>query len=296
MRWEDREESQNVEDRRGMPPVGGMILGGGLGTIVILFLAMLLGMNPKQLMEQPGFQQGGPPTRKLDPAQEKAEQPIRKFVGVVFRDTEDVWSKIFREQLNRNYEKPKLIIFTEQVRSACGMANAAVGPFYCPGDSNVYLDFSFFQELQQRFKAKGDFAMAYVIGHEVGHHVQNLLGISDQVTRLQQRGGEREGNQLSVRLELQADYLAGVWAHHLQKYKHVLDEGDIEEALNAAMQIGDDKIQKQMQGYVVPEKFTHGSSKQRAYWFIAGLKSGQIEPMMTLFEMSENELKSKVVQ
>ncbi len=295
MRWEDREESANVEDRRGMPAVGGMIMGGGLGTLVIIFLAMILGMNPKKLLEQPGFQAGAPATKQLDPAREKAEEPIRKFVSVVFRDTEDVWSKIFREQLERNYEKPKLIIFTEQVRSACGMASAAVGPFYCPGDSNVYLDFSFFQELQQKFKAKGDFAMAYVIGHEVGHHVQNLLGISDQVTRLQQQAGEAEGNKLSVRLELQADYLAGVWAHHLQKTKKVLEEGDIEEAMNAAMQIGDDKIQKQMQGYVVPEKFTHGSSKQRAYWFIAGLRSGQIEPMMTLFEMDESELKTKVV-
>lgn len=294
MRWEDREESANVEDRRGMPAAGGMVMGGGLGTLVIIFLAMILGMNPNKILEQPGFQEGAPATKPLDPARAKAEEPIRKFVSVVFRDTEDVWSKIFRDQLKRNYEKPKLVIFNDRVRSACGIASAAVGPFYCPGDSYVYLDFSFFQELQQRFKAKGDFAMAYVIGHEVGHHVQNLLGISDQVTRLQQQTDEAEGNKLSVRLELQADYLAGVWAHHLQKTKRVLEEGDIEEAMNAAMQIGDDMIQKQIQGYVVPEKFTHGSSKQREYWFVAGLKSGQIAPMMTLFEMDESELKAKV--
>jgi len=293
MRWEDREESENVEDRRGMPPVGGMIMGGGLGSLVIVFLAMLLGMNPKKLLEQPAFQQGGPATKQLDPAREQAEAPIRKFVGVVFRDTEDVWSNIFRDQLKRNYEKPKLVVFTEQVRSACGMATAAVGPFYCPSDSNVYLDFAFFEELQEKFQAKGDFAMAYVIGHEVGHHVQNLLGISDQVTRLQQRAGEEEGNRLSVRLELQADYLAGVWAHHLQKTKHVLEEGDIDEAINAAQQIGDDKIQKKMQGYVVPEKFTHGTAAQRKYWLYAGIMSGKIEPMMQLFEMDYEELNGK---
>jgi uncharacterized protein len=296
MRWEDREESAQVEDRRGMPPIGGIVMGGGLGTLVMIILAMLLGMNPKKILEQPGFQQGGPAAKQLDPAREKAEEPIRKFVSVVFRDTEDVWTKIFREQLQRNYEKPKLIIFTDQVRSACGQASAAVGPFYCPGDNNVYLDFSFFQELQQKFQAKGDFAMAYVIGHEVAHHVQNLLGISDQVTRLQQRAGEAEGNKLSVRLELQADYLAGVWAHHLQKTKKVLEEGDIEEAMNAAVQIGDDKIQKKMQGYVVPEKFTHGTSKQRVFWFTAGLKSGKVEEMMTLFELDERELESKVIR
>ena len=287
MRWEDREESENVEDRRGIPPVGGLVLGGGIGSLVVVFLAMLLGMNPNQLMEQPAFQQGGPPATQLDPAQLQAEEPIRKFVSVVFRDTEDVWTKVFREQLQKNYEKPKLVVFTDQVRSACGMASAAVGPFYCPGDSNVYLDFSFFEELQQKFHAKGDFAMAYVIGHEVGHHVQNLLGISDQVTRLQARAGEAEGNKLSVRLELQADYLAGVWAHHLQKTKRVLEEGDIEEAVNAANQIGDDKLG------VRKEKFTHGSAAQRAYWLFAGLKSGKLDGMMELFELSEVELDAR---
>lgn len=295
MRWEGREGSENVEDRRGMPPVGGMAMGGGLGSLVIVLLAVFLGINPNQLLEQPGFQQGGVPVEPADPGRAQAEEPIRKFVGVVFRDTEDVWSDVFRNQLKRNYQKPKLVVFTGSVNSACGNATAAVGPFYCPGDSNVYLDFSFFEELRDKFGAKGDFAMAYVIGHEVGHHVQNLLGISDQVTRRQQRAGDAEGKKLSVRLELQADYLAGVWAHHLQKTKHVLEEGDIEEAMNAATQIGDDKIQKKMQGYVVPESFTHGSSKQRTYWFVQGIKTGDIEGMMALFELSEQELATKVV-
>jgi predicted metalloprotease len=291
MRWEGREESENVEDRRGMP-VGGMIVGGGLGTLVIIFLAMLLGMNPRQLMEQPGFQAGNAPKQQMDPARQKAEEPIRKFVGVVFRDTEDVWAKIFREQLGRSYQKPKLVVFTDRVQSACGMANAAVGPFYCPGDANVYLDFSFFAELKQKFKAEGDFAMAYVVAHEVAHHVQNLLGLSNQVSAMQQRVGmgSPRANQLSVRLELQADYLAGVWAHHLQKDKRVLEEGDLEEALNAAAQIGDNKIQQKMQGYVVPDAFTHGTDRQRLRWLREGMISGDINRMMELFELDYDKL------
>jgi uncharacterized protein len=289
MRWEDREESQNVDDRRGMP-VGGMVMGGGLGMLVILFLAMLLGMNPQKLMEQPGFQRSEPGQKQMDPAREQAEAPIRKFVGVVFRDTEDIWNKLFREQLGRNYQKPTLVLFSGQVNSACGQATAAVGPFYCPGDSNVYLDFEFFQELQQKFKARGDFAMAYVIAHEVGHHVQNLLGISDQVTQLQRKVGEAEGNKLSVRLELQADFLAGVWSHHLQKTKGVLEEGDLEEALNAASQIGDDKLQKQMTGHVRPDKFTHGKATQRLRWLKEGILSGDLNRMMELFELDYERL------
>jgi predicted metalloprotease len=286
MRWEDREESQNVEDRRGMP-VGGMVMGGGLGMLVMLLLAMFLGMNPQQLLEQPGFQQGAAPEQRMDPAREEAEAPIRKFVGVIFRDTEDVWSKLFREKLQRNYEQPKLVVFTDQVRSACGNATAAVGPFYCPGDSNVYLDFAFFAELQNKFGAKGDFAMAYVIAHEVGHHVQNLLGISDQVTQLQARAGQAKGNELSVRLELQADFLAGVWAHHLQKTKKVLEPGDLEEGLNAAMQIGDDKLSN---GRLRAQEFTHGSSKNRVKWLREGMLSGDMDRMMELFEIDSSEV------
>lgn len=291
MRWEGREESQNVEDRRGIPAASGVVAGGGVGMLVMLVLAMFLGMNPKQLMEQPGFQQGGPAqTGGLDPAREKAEAPLRKFVGVVFRDTEDVWSKLFREQLGRTYQKPKLVIFTDQVRSACGMATSAAGPFYCPGDSNVYLDFAFFQELQQKFKANGEFAMAYVIAHEVGHHVQNLLGLTEQVSRMQRQASETQGNQVSVRLELQADFLAGVWSHHLQKTKGVLEEGDLEDALNAATRIGDDMLQKQMQGYVRPESFTHGTAAQRKKWLREGIISGDLNRMMELFEIDYNKL------
>ncbi len=174
MKWEGREESENVEDRRGMPAGGGMVMGGGMGMLVMLLLAVVLGINPRQLLEQPGFQQSEVAESRIDPAQEKAEEPIRRFVGVVFRDTEDVWDRLFREQLHRQYQRPKLVVFTNSVRSACGQASAAVGPFYCPGDANVYLDFSFFNELQNRFHAKGEFAMAYVIAHEVGHHVQKL--------------------------------------------------------------------------------------------------------------------------
>jgi hypothetical protein len=241
-------------------------------------------------MEQPGFQKGGAAQRQMDPAREQAEEPIRKFISVVFRDTEDVWTKLFREKLGKEYQKPKLVIFTGQVRSACGMASAAVGPFYCPGDGNVYLDFAFFAELQQRFEAKGDFAMAYVVAHEVGHHIQNLLGISDQVTRLQNQAGKADGNRLSVRLELQADFLAGVWAHHLQKTKRVLEEGDPEEALNAAAQIGDNRIQERMQGYVQPDGFTHGTDKQRFRWLMEGFKSGDLDRMMEPFELDYDKL------
>lgn len=287
MRWEDGQESENVEDRRGMP-VGGMVMGGGLGMLVIFLLAAFLGMNPQKLMEQPGFQQGAPPEKQLDPAREQAEAPIRKFVAVVFRQNEDVWSKLFREKLGRNYEKPKLVVFTDQVRSRCGDATAAVGPFYCPADKNVYLDFSFFAELQQKFQAKGDFAMAYVIAHEVGHHVQNLLGISDQVTQLQARAGKAQGNELSVRLELQADFLAGVWAHHLHKMNpNILEKGDLEEGLIAARQIGDDKLSN---GRLRAQEFTHGSSKNRMKWLKEGMLSGDLDRMMELFEIPSSEV------
>jgi len=291
MRWEDREESQNVEDRRGMPVAGGIAMGGGLGMLVMLILATILGMNPKKLMELPGFQQGAPvETAGLDPERERDEAPLRKFVGVVFRDTEDVWSKLFREQLGRSYQKPKLVVFTDQVNSACGMASSAAGPFYCPGDSNVYLDFAFFVELQEKFKAKGEFAMAYVIAHEVGHHVQNLLGLTEQVSRMQRQAGEAEGKKLSVRLELQADFLAGVWSHHLQKTKRVLEEGDLEDALNAATRIGDDVLQKQMQGHVRPESFTHGTAAQRKKWLREGIISGDLNRMMELFDLDYSKL------
>lgn len=291
MRWEGREQSENVEDRRGMGmAAGGVVLGGGLGTLVLVLIMMLLGANPSQLMEQVGDQRVDPSAQKPINPEDDKDAPLKQFVSVVMRDTEDVWEKLFREQLGTRYQKPKLVLFTGQVRSACGAATAAVGPFYCPGDANVYLDFDFFRELKNRFGAPGDFAMAYVIAHEVGHHVQNLLGLSAKVQQMQSQVGEKQSNELSVRLELQADFLAGVWAHHAQVSKRILEPGDREEALNAANKIGDDKLQKEATGRVRPEKFTHGTSKQRMDWFNRGFESGDLNGMMKLFEVDYQSL------
>jgi uncharacterized protein len=271
MRWRGRRQSENVEDRRHMSG-GGMMVGGGLGTIVIVIIALLLGVNPMALLQQaPGPQQPGA-NAPLNPAEEEAA----KFVRVVLAETEDVWGRIFQQQ-GKRYEQPKLVLFSGQVRSACGLASAAMGPFYCPADKKVYIDLRFFDELKQKFGAPGDFAQAYVIAHEVGHHVQNLLGTSDEVHELQQRAGKKQANDLSVRLELQADYLAGVWAHHTQRVAKIVEEGDIEEAINAAQQIGDDKLQQRGQGYVVPDSFTHGSAAQRVRWFKRGYQRGDLE-------------------
>ena len=284
MKWEGREQSSNVEDRRGMAmAAGGIVAGGGVGSIVLMLIMIFLGANPQQLMEQVGQQQEqvSAARAKMTPEND-ADAPLVEFVSVVMKDTEDVWSKLFREQLDARYQEPKLVIFKGIVRSACGEASAAVGPFYCPGDSNVYLDFDFFRELKKRFNAPGDFAMAYVIAHEIGHHVQNQLGLSAKIQTMQRRAGEVESNQLSVRLELQADYLAGVWAKHAQETKRILDSGDIGEAMNAANQIGDDKL---TQGRVRKEKFTHGTSQQRVKWYSAGLASGDLQGMMKLFEV-----------
>ncbi len=288
MRWEGREQSSNVEDRRGMAmAVGGLVGGGGLGTIVLMLIMMFLGANPQQLMEQVGQQQELNATRAKSTPENDADAPLVEFVSVVMKDTEDVWGKLFKEQLGARYQEPKLVIFRGEVRSACGQATAAVGPFYCPGDSNVYLDFDFFRELKNRFKAPGDFAMAYVIAHEIGHHVQNQLGLSAKIQGMQNRAGEVESNQLSVRLELQADYLAGVWAKHAQETKRILDTGDIKDAMNAANQIGDDKL---TQGRVRKEKFTHGTSQQRVKWYSAGMASGDLNGMMKLFEVDFDAL------
>ncbi len=289
MRWEGRDQSTNVEDRRGVAmAAGGLVAGGGVGSIVLLLIMVLLGANPQQLMEQVGQQQeqAAGSRAKLTPEND-VDAPLVEFVSVVMKDTEDVWGTLFRVQLGARYQEPKLVLFKGQVRSACGEATAAVGPFYCPGDSNVYLDFDFFSELKQRFKAPGDFAMAYVIAHEVGHHVQNQLGLSSKIQAMQNRAGEVERNQLSVRLELQADYLAGVWAKHAQETKHILDSGDIGDAINAASQIGDDKI---TQGGVRKEKFTHGTSLQRVKWYSAGVASGDLHGMMKLFEVDFDAL------
>lgn len=272
MRWQGGEESQNVEDqRRGGGGGGRMMLGGG-GTLIIIVLALLFGVDPRALLQQapgPGPQAPGP--QQVNPADEE----LVKFVKVVLRDTEVVWDAEFR-RMGDQYQYPKLTLFSGEVRSACGFANAAVGPFYCPADGKVYLDLSFFQELKSRFGAPGDFAQAYVIAHEIGHHVQNLLGISDKLHAMQGRVSKEEYNQASVRLELQADYFAGVWAHHAQQ-RNLLEAGDIEEALRCATAIGDDRLQMQGQGYVVPDSFTHGSSAQRVRWFKRGFQFGDMK-------------------
>lgn len=244
-----------------------MAVGGGLGALVIGLLAYFLGIDPEQLPQQlPGG--GGSQTEQQIPANDSMAQ----FIGVVLAETEDVWNPLFQAK-GRQYQEPKLVLFSGRVQSACGIAGAAVGPFYCPGDKQVYIDLSFYKALKDKLGAPGDFAQAYVIAHEVGHHVQNLLGVSEQVQSLQKRSSEKAANELSVRTELQADYYAGVWAHHAAK-KGILETGDLEEALNAASAIGDDRLQKQSQGYVVPDAFTHGSSEQRIRWFKKGFDSG----------------------
>lgn len=272
MRWREGRQSSNVEDRRGMSR-GGMAIGGGLGGIVILVIALLLGADPRQLLEQLPAETQAPGTQTSRPVNPEEEE-LRNFVGAVLADTEDVWNDIFR-QMGRQYREPTLVLFTDQVQSACGVAGAAVGPFYCPNDQKLYIDLSFYRELKTRFQAPGDFAQAYVIAHEVGHHIQNLLGTMDQMNAARQRMGEAEANQLSVRLELQADFLAGVWAHYAQQ-RGKLEPGDVEEALGAASAIGDDRLQRESQGYVVPDSFTHGSSEQRIRWFRKGLETGDI--------------------
>lgn len=297
MRWEGREESQNVEDRRGSAmPVAGMAGGGLLFLILSVVISMILGANPRQLLEQAGQQTGKQQTRMPPSAENDKDANLKKFVSVVLKDNEDVWSELFRKNLNARYEEPKLVLFTGAVRSACGDATAAVGPFYCPGDKNVYLDFDFFRTMEKDLGAKGEFAMAYVIAHEVGHHIQNLLGLSMKIQRMQMQASQIESNQLSVRLELQADYLAGVWAHHAQQMKGILDKGDIGDAINTARRIGDDVLQKKATGRVIKDSFTHGSAEARAYWFTQGLKSGDIEGMMKTFELPFSQLDPKTMQ
>lgn len=291
MRWQDGRRSENVEDRRRMSG-GPVMMGGGIGMLLLIGVMLLLGADPRALLQQVGQMQQQ--QRQQAPRGEAGElnaedKQAGEFVATVLGSTEDIWTEIFR-QSGQRYEPPKLVLFSGQVQSACGFASAAMGPFYCPGDRKVYLDTEFFAELQQRFRAPGDFAQAYVIAHEIGHHVQNLLGISDQVHAERSRRSQEEYNRLSVRMELQADYLAGVWAHHAHKLRRILEEGDIEEGLQAANAIGDDKIQKQAQGYVVPDSFTHGSSTQRVRWFKQGLKTGDTDQMNALFEMPFDEL------
>lgn len=271
MRWQGREESSRVEDRRGMRGKG--VAGiGGLG-IVVLIVYTLMGGDPTDLLQV--IEQTQPQQSSGQPYQESPEEAqLRKFSSVVLRETELVWTDIFAQN-GRRYQEPTLVIYSGQVQSGCGLASSGAGPFYCPMDQRIYVDLSFYRELQHRFKAPGDFAMAYVLAHEVGHHVQHELGILQKVQALRTRMSQEEYNTYSVKLELQADYLAGVWAHHVQN-KGLLEAGDVEEAMGAASAVGDDTIQQQMQGHVRPETFTHGTSKQRMEWFMKGFRTGDL--------------------
>jgi len=271
MKWQGGRRSSNIEDRRGMRPRGGLV-GGGIGTILIIIAALYFGVDPSFLIE--GMQSSNVSTSGTQPtADDLRNDPLADMIAVVIADTEDVWGELFANQ-GRRYEQPTLVLFTGSTRSACGLGQAAMGPFYCPADKKAYIDLGFYEEMRTRFRAPGDFAQAYVIAHEIGHHVQNLLGVSNKVRQMQAQAGKAEGNQLSVRLELQADCLAGVWANRADKARGILESGDIEEALNAASAIGDDRLQKQTRGTAVPESFTHGTSTQRQHWFRTGLQSG----------------------
>lgn len=270
MKWQGRQGSGNIEDRRGMSR-GKMAIGGGIGTIVVALIVWLLGGDPSQFLNGP---QSGSDTEQVKSSAE--ENQMAQFVSVVLKDTETVWGKIF-EKTNTIYHQPKLVLFRDEVESACGLASTASGPFYCPSDQKVYIDLSFCDQLKTQFGAYGDFAVAYVIAHEIGHHVQNQLGIIERVDGQKSGLSKTKANQLTVRLELQADFLAGMWAHYAQEMLHTLDAGDIEEAMNAAAAVGDDKLQMQYQGRVMPDAFTHGTSAQRREWFRRGWETGDLK-------------------
>ena len=274
MRWKTGRRSSNVEDRRGgssLPTAAG----GGLGILVIALVASFFGVDPSLILDQAN-QVETQPTPSTPGDRPAAEDELADFVSVVLADTEDTWQAIFQQE-GSTYKKPNLVLFTGQTQSACGLGKAAIGPFYCPVDQKVYIDLSFYDDLKKQHQAPGDFAQAYVIAHEVGHHVQTLLGVSQKVQDLKSRVSQVEGNQLSVRQELQADCFAGIWAHKADKARQILEEGDLEEALNAASSIGDDRLQKQSRGYVTPESFTHGSSAQRVRWFKVGMEQGSLK-------------------
>lgn len=288
MRWLGGRESENVEDRRGMGggfPVG---IGGGVGAIIVLIVGLFLGIDPSTLMavlngyppdaqtdsrrvDRPGYGSSRPTDMRTG-----GEDRMRQFVSVVLADTEDVWRQTFRD-LGRNYRDPKLVLYSDIVQSPCGMASAASGPFYCPNDQKVYLDTAFFDDMKRRMHASGEFAQAYVIAHEIGHHVQNELGILRQATAARARSDQRTSNAISVRVELQADCLAGVWGYHADRARHILEQGDVEAAMNAAAAVGDDRLQRQTRGTIVPDAFTHGSSAQRVAWFRRGIESGNLK-------------------
>ncbi|HEY9874744.1 MAG TPA: neutral zinc metallopeptidase [Candidatus Obscuribacterales bacterium] len=276
MRWELGRRSNNVEDRRG----GGLsapVVGGGIGTLVLALIVTLLGGDPSVILQQGQGQAPSdrPQTQSPQTQPNAANDRMAEFVSVVLADTEDTWQTLFRQQ-GANYVDPKLVLYSDAVQSACGSARSAVGPFYCPADQKIYIDLSFYNDLKYKYQAPGDFAQAYVIAHEVGHHVQNIMGISDRVRTLQRQVDRTQANQLSVRLELQADCFAGIWAHHANRSRQILESGDVEEALNAASSIGDDRLQRQAKGYVVPDSFTHGSSAQRVRWFKQGIQTGSL--------------------
>ncbi|KML37789.1 MULTISPECIES: neutral zinc metallopeptidase [Bacillaceae] len=272
MKWKGRRASSNVEDRRGMGGGGKTLIGGGLGGIIIVLLFTFLGGDPGELL---GNMAGSDSGTSVPYEESEHEKELADFVSVVLADTEEVWTELFEEQ-GLQYKEPTLVLYSGSVQSACGAASSSVGPFYCPGDQKLYIDLSFYDELQRKFQAPGDFAMAYVIAHEVGHHVQTLLGTTEEIMPLRQRMSEEKFNKYLVRFELQADYYSGVWAHHAQGMGY-LEEGDLEEALNAATAVGDDTLQKRAQGYVVPESFTHGTSEQRKSWFHKGFQNGTIK-------------------
>lgn len=290
MRLGDREESENVEDSRGFGKQAGVAVGGG--GLILAIILLVLGVNPRQVQQivaplqqgAPNQQAGGPP-RDESPEESKEVH----FTKVVFGDTERIWGELFAKA-GKKYAYPTLHLFRNSVQSACGQADSAVGPFYCPGDSKVYIDLAFYDDMQRKLNAPGEFARAYVVAHEVGHHVQNLLGYTRIVDRARQSGDPAEINRMSVRLELQADYLAGVWAHHGQQKYDFLDSGDVDSALNAAFEIGDDRLQKKARGYVVPDSFTHGTSKQRMRWFSQGFKTGNVGDARKAFDLNYDEL------
>lgn len=274
MRWRTGRRSQNIEDRRGMR-ISRRAKGGGLGIIVLALVAMYFGVDPSIVLQ--GIPSGSVTTTQTQPqSRSPEEERLAEFISVVLADTEDTWHAIFKEG-GMTYKEPTLVLFSGAVQSACGFAQAAMGPFYCPADQKVYIDLSFYQDLRRRHGAPGDFAQAYVVAHEIGHHVQNLLGISRKVQTARQQVAQEEANRLSVKLELQADCLAGIWGYHANRSRQILEEGDVEEALNAASAIGDDRLQRQARGYVTPESFTHGSSEQRVRWFRRGIENGDIE-------------------
>lgn len=289
MKWEGRRQSSNVDDRRGISSKGGLLAGGGIVGIIVVLLQLFGGETGQQVASVVNQVAGGKQTQQTERVELTAEQKkIGEFTATVLADTEDVWEKVFAENRLGTYEKPTLVLFTASVNTGCGQASSSVGPFYCPADHKLYMDMDFFEELKTRFGAKGgDFAIAYVMAHEVGHHIQTLLGTSQQVRRQQQGLSQAAANKWSVAQELQADFYAGVWAHHNQKY---LDVDDIDEALSAANAVGDDAIQKRMQGHVVPDSFTHGTSEQRKYWFTKGYKTGDINEgnIKTIYEQTNN--------